>query len=174
MRKIWWKIGENDFETSLILILLSLLLGGLILYVYGYRPAMQRIDLDEEVEEFNKEIFFDVLSYWEETESGFPNNEESFPNPFGRGDLTEEDIGEGPGEVLEKDETGDEEGEAESDEMISYVIEPGDNLWVLAEEYLGSGFRWVEIVDDQGESFSDWRAEVLKVGEEVFIPATEE
>ncbi|MBI4846160.1 MAG: LysM peptidoglycan-binding domain-containing protein [Candidatus Omnitrophica bacterium] len=30
---------------------------------------------------------------------------------------------------------------------MEYIVKPGDNLWDIADKYLGNPFRWKEILD---------------------------
>lgn len=49
----------------------------------------------------------------------------------------------------------------------SYVVRPGDSLWVLAEVFLGDGSRWSELRGESGPLTSD----VLEVGQRLVVPA---
>lgn len=41
----------------------------------------------------------------------------------------------------------------------SYVVQPGDSLWEIAERELGSGYRWKEVFElNKGRSFPDGRS----------------
>jgi nucleoid-associated protein YgaU len=52
-----------------------------------------------------------------------------------------------------------------------YLVRPGDDLWSLAETYLGSGARWGEILTENDSSLLGPLAE-LKPGTVLILPAT--
>lgn len=52
-----------------------------------------------------------------------------------------------------------EEGPAKRPHTATYRVRPGDSLWRIAEEKLGSGFRWREIYElNHGRTFQDGRS----------------
>lgn len=52
-----------------------------------------------------------------------------------------------------------EEGPAKRPHTATYRVRPGDSLWRIAEEKLGSGFRWREIYElNRGRTFQDGRS----------------
>jgi len=150
IKNFFWRIGENAFPTILILFFLSFFLGGIVFYQYSFQEKE-----DETVEfplKFREDNYEKILRVWEEKEKRFEETgEKKYQSPF-----REEEI--------------DEPDEREESRVITHVIEREDNLWNLATKYLGTGFRWKEITDEEGDHFPDWRAEVLKVGEKVLIP----
>ncbi|WP_217650480.1 S8 family serine peptidase [Spirulina major] len=52
----------------------------------------------------------------------------------------------------------------------SYRFQPGDSLWSIAQQYLGSGFRWGEIQKADGSSYADGTQYAIPVGTVVYIP----
>lgn len=49
---------------------------------------------------------------------------------------------------------------------VVHTVFPGDNLWTIAQQYLGDGARWREIADANGLE----NASLLRVGMELVIP----
>jgi hypothetical protein len=52
----------------------------------------------------------------------------------------------------------------------SYQIQSGETLFVLAQQQLGDGNRWTEILKPDGTRFTETDAENLQVGQEVCLP----
>lgn len=52
--------------------------------------------------------------------------------------------------VLRYEETEEVSGETEYTGQDEYVVQPGDNLWTLAQQWLGSGLRYREIMEANG------------------------
>jgi nucleoid-associated protein YgaU len=46
----------------------------------------------------------------------------------------------------------------------SYTIQSGDTLFLVAQQHLGNGDRWTEILKPDGTQFSEIDAENLQVG----------
>lgn len=58
IKKIFWKAGENLFFSNLLAILISLLIGVVLFYVYIFIPLNKTPDLEEH-------SFLDQLNYEE-------------------------------------------------------------------------------------------------------------
>lgn len=54
----------------------------------------------------------------------------------------------------------------------SYIIKSGDTLSSIAQQQLGDGNRWREILKPDGAAFTDQEASNLQVGQEVCIPVS--
>ena len=54
----------------------------------------------------------------------------------------------------------------------THVVGKGDTLWGIAEEYLGSGFKWNEVYEANKDKVSD--PNLIYVGQELVIPGNEE
>jgi 3D (Asp-Asp-Asp) domain-containing protein len=54
----------------------------------------------------------------------------------------------------------------------SYTIKSGDTLFIVAEQQLGDGNRWREILKPDGTPFTDGDASNLQVGQEICIPGS--
>lgn len=54
----------------------------------------------------------------------------------------------------------------------SYIIKSGDTLFIVAEQQLGDGNRWREILKPDGTQFTDQDVSNLQVGQEICIPAS--
>jgi hypothetical protein len=52
----------------------------------------------------------------------------------------------------------------------SYPIQSGDTLYLIAQQKLGDGNRWTEILKPDGTQFTESDAENLQVGQEVCLP----
>jgi hypothetical protein len=52
----------------------------------------------------------------------------------------------------------------------SYKIQSGDTLFLVAQQQLGDGDRWTEILKPDGTQFTEIDAENLQVGQEVCLP----
>jgi basic endochitinase B len=52
----------------------------------------------------------------------------------------------------------------------SYIVQPGDTLFIIAQQKLGDGNRWREIKKTDGTSYTDADAGNLQVGQEICIP----
>jgi hypothetical protein len=52
----------------------------------------------------------------------------------------------------------------------SYILQAGDTLFQLAQQQLGDGERWPEILKPDGSQFTESDAENLQVGQEVCLP----
>jgi chitosanase len=55
----------------------------------------------------------------------------------------------------------------------SYKVQSGDTLFDIAEQQLGSGERWKEIMKPNGTPFSEEEAEDLQTGQEICLPTGE-
>ncbi len=53
-----------------------------------------------------------------------------------------------------------------------YTIKSGDTLFIVAEQQLGDGNRWREILKPDGTPFTDQDASNLQVGQEICIPGS--
>ena len=54
----------------------------------------------------------------------------------------------------------------------SYIIKSGDTLFIIAQQQLGDGNRWREILKPDGTPFTDQDASNLQVGQEICIPGS--
>ncbi len=52
----------------------------------------------------------------------------------------------------------------------SYLVKPGDTLFLIAERQLGAGSRWIEIWKSDGTLFTEEEAKRLQPGQEVCLP----
>ena len=52
----------------------------------------------------------------------------------------------------------------------SYIVTTGDTLFLIAQQKLGDGNRWHEILKPDGTQFTDEEASHLQIGQEVCIP----
>jgi basic endochitinase B len=52
----------------------------------------------------------------------------------------------------------------------SYIVQPGDTLFIIAQQKLGDGNRWREIKKTDGTPYTDADAGNLQVGQEICIP----
>jgi hypothetical protein len=52
----------------------------------------------------------------------------------------------------------------------SYKIQSGDTLFLVAQQQLGNGDLWTEILKPDGTQFTEIDAENLQVGQEVCLP----
>ena len=161
VKKIVWWVGENTFLSLLIFISLSLFLGSAVFYKYSFLVEMREYKIIEKPLQFEEKNYGEVLRTWEIKGENFKEaNKKEYRNPFQKEDL-EEEIQEEEGEFITKED---------EPQSLIYTVVRGDNLWDLATKYLGTGFRWREITDTDGNSFPDWRAEFLRIGEELLIP----
>jgi exo-beta-1,3-glucanase (GH17 family) len=55
----------------------------------------------------------------------------------------------------------------------SYTIKAGDTLYIVAQQQLGNGERWREIIKPDGTPFTDDEVRNLRVGEEICLPGDE-
>lgn len=53
-----------------------------------------------------------------------------------------------------------------------YIIQSGDTLFSVAQQQLGDGNRWGEILKPDGTTFTDQDAANLQVGQEICIPGS--
>lgn len=51
----------------------------------------------------------------------------------------------------------------------SYVVQSGDNLFIIAQQQLGDGNRWREILKPDGTPFTDAEVGSLQIGQEICI-----
>lgn len=54
----------------------------------------------------------------------------------------------------------------------SYIVKSGDTLFIIAQQQLGDGNRWREILKPDGSPFTDGDATNLQVGQEICIPGS--
>lgn len=54
----------------------------------------------------------------------------------------------------------------------SYIVKWGDTLFIIAQQQLGDGNRWGEILKPDGTPFTDQDASNLQVGQEICIPGS--
>ncbi len=85
-----WVLAERSFLTSLILILLVLVLGGILYYRYDYLASKNEPKPDEVSLKLQKETYLSVLAEWQDRQAkfdaaGFKN----WPDPFSGSGLTE-------------------------------------------------------------------------------------
>lgn len=52
----------------------------------------------------------------------------------------------------------------------SYTVKPGDTLFIIAQQLLGDGNRWREILKPDSTPFSDADVANLQIGQEICIP----
>ncbi len=158
--------------STIFLVFIIFLVGSFIFYEFAFLATERSVSFEGEPLRFRENNYFSISERWEE-------NDRIVNSILNHGEYLElqEETSEKP-EVPEKDE--EEEWSESEEEIIEeereedfsvHTVVSGDNLWDLAQKNLGSGFRWVEIKDEDGEGFPDWRAEVLEPGQKVFIPA---
>lgn len=51
----------------------------------------------------------------------------------------------------------------------SYIVKPGDTLFIIAQQLLGDGNRWREILKPDGTPFTDADVANLQVGQEICV-----
>ena len=54
----------------------------------------------------------------------------------------------------------------------SYIVKSGDTLFIVAQQQLGDGNRWREILKPDDTPFTDQDASNLQVGQEICIPGS--
>ena len=75
-----------------------------------------------------------------------------------------------PGSESSISEAGtDDSFDAEVGSMDTYVVKKGDNLWKIASNRYNSGYKWVEIANENGLNSPD----LLAVGQELRLPVME-
>ncbi len=148
-KKIIWFLGEHTFLTILLSILLGLFLAGIVFYKHSFLAQKEQPQVSKTTIRFKERTYQEVLNYWQQKKERFKEiKEREYQNPFLLG----------------------EEEEEESTEPLTYTVIRGDNLWNLAEKYLGTGFRWKEITDIEGNTFSTYTARVLQPSQNLIIP----
>lgn len=64
-----------------------------------------------------------------------------------------------------------------SAESVEYEIQKGDTLWEIAEEYLGSGERYIEIFEENRDMIADadyiYPGDVISISAHLYIPKDE-
>ena len=55
----------------------------------------------------------------------------------------------------------------------SYIVTTGDTLFLIAQQKLGDGNRWHEILKPDGTQFTEAQASSLQTGQEICIPQTD-
>jgi len=168
IKNIFWWLGNNFFWGIIIFISLSIIAGSFVFYKYEYRIKQKEIISTQPILRFQELNYQNVLNEWSNRDEKINQiKEKRYIDPFDK-ILTDIPSPEEIEEII-NEEINDIISPPE--ELKTYIIQPGDNLWILAERFLGSGFRWVEITDSKGEPYPDWRADVLRIGEKVLIPA---
>ncbi len=168
-RKIAWWMGEHIFFSIMIMVVIGIILG----YVIFYRSI---VSTDRLLSQTDPVILFRENNY-QEAKNEWAENERRrnlidrkiYINPFDERSAIVDPIDNGEDIIIEEEEEVIE-GPIISDEFIVHTVVSGDNLWILAERYLGSGFRWVEITDLDDSPYPDWRADVLRINEQLKIP----
>jgi len=161
-------LGEHAFLTFLGLLVLALLFCSLIFYKYSFLAEKQQLEVFGEPFQFEEEAYRRVLDTWQEKEERFDQADlKEYPDLFR--EIEEAGEGQEEEEELPPPEPGTEETQ-EISETELYIISKGETLWELAEKYLGSGYRWKEIKDENGQIFTEGSAEVIPVGQKLIIP----
>lgn len=62
---------------------------------------------------------------------------------------------------------------ADADGFVVHVVRRGETLFGLAARFLGNGERWREILDGEGNAFTETAARRLGVGHQIRIPSGE-
>lgn len=76
-------LGENTFLTSLILILISLILGGLVFYKYSVLVKARKPEVLEKPAFLNEEALQEILKIWQDRQKKFEEaGFKEYPNPF--------------------------------------------------------------------------------------------
>lgn len=79
-------LGERAFLTSLGLIIIALILGGVIFYKYSIfiqKFSSQTLMGGEKPSQFNEKNFQEILKIWQEKEKKFKEaDSKEYPNPF--------------------------------------------------------------------------------------------
>ena len=57
-------------------------------------------------------------------------------------------------------------------DFYTYTVASKDTLWDIAQQELGDGNRWTEILRQDGTTFTEATAATLQVGQEIYIPGT--
>lgn len=162
----WW-LGDNTFWGTIIFIILSIIAGFLVFYKYELRIKQKEIVSMRPILKFQELNYQNVLIKWSNRDNNLEQIKKiEYLNPFDES-LMEISL---PKEETEKIIEEIENLSPLPKNPFIYTIKPGDNLWILAERFLGSGFKWVEITDIDGNPYPDWRADVLRIGEKIIIP----
>ncbi len=162
-KKIAWWIGAHVFHSVMITVIIGVILG----YIFFHRSVISNDRLISQIEPvilFHKANYQETVRIWETNNTKRTKiAQKIYTNPF------EERI-DSPDKDIEESEIEKEDPIIDDKNFIIHTIVPGDNLWILAKRYLGSGFRWVEITDLDGNPYPDWRANILSINEQVRIP----
>jgi len=164
-QKALWFLGEHAFFAMLIFIFISFIIGTALFYRYSYLAGQKELCLTESPLRFKESNYQSVLEIWDKKTDKFKEIQQNqYSNPFSK---EESELQSESESELQSESEPEPEPEPEP---ITYTISKGENLWDLAEEYLGTGFRWNEITDIDGNTFPDWRAKFLQPGQKVIIP----
>lgn len=76
-------LGEKAFFVSLLFILFSLVLGGLLFYQYSILAKKTEPKITEASFQFQEKIYEDILKIWQEREKRFEAADtKGYPDPF--------------------------------------------------------------------------------------------
>lgn len=85
IKKILWSLAKDAFLSTLILVFLSILLGELTFYKYGFLLEVEPLHEVPEITKFEENTYNSVVSEWEKREDVFNNLLElgtNVKNPF--------------------------------------------------------------------------------------------
>jgi hypothetical protein len=76
-------LGEHAFLTSLVLIFLALIFGGIVFYIYSFSASKKTPPPSEKPVTINESSFNEVLKIWEVRQKRFDEaGTKEYPNPF--------------------------------------------------------------------------------------------
>jgi len=71
LKNIIFKIGETPLPFLFILIFLSILIGGLVFYEYGWLPEKEVLSIAPKPLKFQKTLYQNILKEWESRQEKF-------------------------------------------------------------------------------------------------------
>ena len=151
-------LGERAFLSSLGLLLLSLILGGLIFYQYAILAEKKEPEISKKPLQFNEKNYQEILRVWQEKEKRFQEADlKEYLDLFR--------------EIKQKSPISSETEETKEKAAEGfYIISKGETLWELAEKYLGDGHRWQEIKNENGQTFTEGSTYHIPIGQKLIIP----
>jgi len=150
-------LGERAFLSSLGFLLFSLILGGLIFYQYAILAERKEPEISKKPLQFNKKNYQEILGVWQEKEKRFQGTDsKEYLDLFQ--------------EIKQKTPISISEETQEKPKGGFYIISKGETLWELAEKYLGDGHRWLEIKNENGQTFTEGSSYHIPIGQKLIIP----
>lgn len=82
-KKIPGTLAEHAFLTSLVLVFISLIIGGLLFYQAAFLAKITELESREKIIKFKENLYQEVLEKWEAKEKRFKEAEiKEYPDPF--------------------------------------------------------------------------------------------